>query len=191
MNLKKYSILASSLLLSSAFFTAPSAAVNSNQNQGINSESTTLPNQNEYLVAQAADSCRQITARTSLNVRREPSLNSPVVGTINSGRNVTIQNLGTNGWVPIAAPVEGYVSANFLASCGADVATLPPTSCRRVVAQRGTNVWQAPSTDTQSLGLVARGRRVTIDNLGENGWVPITVPLAGFVQAENLGYCVN
>jgi uncharacterized protein YgiM (DUF1202 family) len=181
---KKYSILASSLLLSSTVFSAPTLAVNP-----ANSESTRLPNQSEYLVAQAEDTCRQVTARTSLNVRQQPTVNSPVVGNINSGRNVTIQNQGANGWVSISAPVEGYVAANFLAPC--DVANLPTTSCRRVVAQRGTNVWQAPSTDTQSLGLVARGRRVTIDNLGENGWVPITVPLTGFVQAENLGYCVN
>ncbi len=180
---KKYSILASSLLLSSTIFSAPTLAVNSAN------ESTTLADQNEYLVAQAADSCRQVSARTSLNVRQQPTVNSAVVGSINSGRNVTIQNQGANGWVQISAPVEGYVSANFLAPC--DLANVPPTSCRRVVAQRGTNVWQAPSTDTQSLGLVASGRRVIIDNLGENGWVPITVPLQGFVQAENLGYCVN
>ena len=186
---KKYSILASSLLLSSTVFTIPTFAVNFNQNLGVNSinESPTLPNQREYLVAQAADTCRQITARTSINVRQQPTVNSGVVGSINSRRNVTIQNLGANGWVPISAPLEGYVAANFLAPC--NVANLPPTSCRRVVAQRGTNVRQAPSNDTGSVGLVASGRRVTIDNLGENGWVPITVPLKGYVLAGNLGYC--
>jgi len=28
-----------------------------------------------------------------------------------------------------------------------------------------------------------------IDNLGSDGWVPITVPLKGYVQANYLAYC--
>ncbi|WP_226587993.1 SH3 domain-containing protein [Microseira wollei] len=51
------------------------------------------------------------------------------------------------------------------------------------------NVHQAPSTDGESVGVVANGRRVTIANLGTDGWVPITVPLRGYVQSENLAYC--
>ncbi|WP_413256126.1 SH3 domain-containing protein [Floridanema fluviatile] len=190
-NLPKYSAIVSSLLLSATAFTAPSLAVSLNQNQEVkpaSSESITTQNQSEYLVAQVSESCRQVSARSGLYVRQQPTVNSQAIGIINNGRNVTIANEGDNGWVPITAPLDGYVFANFLSPC--DVATVPPpTSCRRVVAERGTSVWQAPSADTPSLGLVANGRRVTIESLGENGWVPISVPFKGYVQADNLGYC--
>jgi uncharacterized protein YgiM (DUF1202 family) len=61
------------------------------------------------------DTCREATTR--LNVRQEPSLNSPVVGTLANGRNIAIANRGRNGWVPIVAPLEGYVSADYLTYC--------------------------------------------------------------------------
>lgn len=189
-SLQKFSVLTSSLLLATTAFTAPSFAVGLNQNQEVkstNSESITKQNQSEYLVAQAGDSCRQVVARSGLYVRQQPTADSQAIGIINSGRNITIANEGENGWVPITAPLDGYVFADFLGPC--NVANLPPTSCRRVVAQRGANVWQAPSNDTARVGVVTNGRRVTIDSLGENGWVPITVPLRGYVLAENLGHC--
>jgi len=101
---------------------------------------------------------------------------------------VTIQNLGENGWVPITAPIQGYVYGGFLGAC--EVASPPPpTNSSQVAAVRGINVHQAPSTDGESVRVVANGRRVTIESLGTDGWVPITVPLRGYVQAENLAYC--
>ncbi|MBW3585239.1 MAG: SH3 domain-containing protein [Cyanobacteria bacterium 0813] len=130
--------------------------------------------QDEYLLAQASENCRQVMARNGLNVRRQPTANSEAIGIINSGRNVTIQSLGENGWVPITAPVKGYVYGGFLGAC--EVATAPPpTNCRQVAAVRGINVHQAPSTDGERVGAVANGRRVKIESLGTDGWVPITL----------------
>ena len=63
------------------------------------------------------------------------------------------------------------------------------TNCSQVAAVRGINVYQAPSTDRESVGVVANGRRVTIERIGTDGLVPIIVPLRGYVQAENLAYC--
>jgi uncharacterized protein YgiM (DUF1202 family) len=187
----KSTMLTSSLLLTATVFTAPAFAVDLNQTQSIQSsvpENTLAQNQTEHLLAQVSDNCRQVIARNGLNVRREPTVNSEAIGIIDSGRNVTIQSLGTNGWVPITTPLQGYVYGGFLGACG--VATAPPPSdCRRVVADRELNVHQAPSTDGATVGVVNRGRRVTIENLGANGWVPITVSLRGYVQSENLAYC--
>jgi uncharacterized protein YgiM (DUF1202 family) len=188
---QRATLLTSALLLTATVFTAPSFAVNVNQTQAAQSSASTntkIQNSGEYLLAQVSENCRQVIARNGLNVRREPTVNSEAIGIIGSGRNVTIQSLGTNGWIPITAPLQGYVYGGFLGACG--VATAPPPSdCRRVVADTGLNVHQAPSTDGATVGVVNRGRRVTIENLGANGWVPITVPLRGYVQAENLAYC--
>ncbi|HBB34210.1 MAG TPA: hypothetical protein DDZ80_24595 [Cyanobacteria bacterium UBA8803] len=61
--------------------------------------------------------CREVSARGGLYVRQEPSINSDVVGVVPNGRNVTIENRGANGWVPISAPLQGYVSAAYLTYC--------------------------------------------------------------------------
>jgi uncharacterized protein YgiM (DUF1202 family) len=175
---QKYTRLTSSILLTATVLVAPSFAANTNKTQI----------QGESLLAQVPDSCRQVIARNGLNVRRQPTANSEAVGIIDSARNVTIQSLGENGWVPITAPIQGYVYGGFLGGCEAATA-LPPTNCRQVAAQRGINVHQVPSTDGESVGVVANGRRVTIESVGTDGWVPITVPLRGYVQAENLAYC--
>lgn len=83
---------------------------------------------------------------------------------------------------------KGYVYGGFLGECEA-ANSPPPTDCRSVAAVRGINVYQTPSSDGATTGFVANGRRVTIESLGTDGWVPISVPLKGYVQAENLGYC--
>ena len=61
--------------------------------------------------------CRAVSARGGLYVQQEPSSNSNVIGVVPNGRNVTIENRGANGWVPISAPLQGYVSATYLTYC--------------------------------------------------------------------------
>ena len=61
--------------------------------------------------------CREVSAKGGLAVRRESSVKSTVVGVVPNGRNVTIDNRGVNGWVPISAPLQGYVSASYLTYC--------------------------------------------------------------------------
>ncbi len=180
---KKYTSFTSSLLLSATVLVAPAFAIETNQTQDVK-----LQNSGEYLLAQIPDSCRQVISNNGLNVRQEATTNSKAVGIIGSGRTVTIQSLGENGWVPITAPLKGYVYGGFLGECQA-ANSPPPTDCRSVAAVRGINVYQTPSSDGATTGFVANGRRVTIESLGSDGWVPITVPLKGYVQAENLGYC--
>ncbi len=175
---QKYTTLTSSLLLTAMVLVAPSFAADTNQTQI----------QGEYLLAQASENCRLVIARNGLNVRRQPTANSEAVSIIDSARNVTVQSLGENGWVPITAPIQGYVYGGFLGACEAATAP-PPTNSSQVAAVRGINVHQAPSTDGESVGVVANGRRVTIESIGRDGWVLITVPLRGYVQAENLVYC--
>lgn len=63
------------------------------------------------------NNCREVSARGSVYVRQDPSINSDIVGVVPTGRNVTIENRGANGWVPISVPRQGYVSAAYLTYC--------------------------------------------------------------------------
>ncbi|MBZ8179403.1 SH3 domain-containing protein [Oscillatoria salina] len=63
------------------------------------------------------NSCRRVLAQPGLNIRQEPSINSPILGRLAYNRNVGIDNLGRNGWVEISTPVEGYISADYLGYC--------------------------------------------------------------------------
>jgi len=126
---QKYTTLTSSLLLTATVLVAPSFAADTNKTQI----------QGEYLLAPASENCRPVIARNGLNVRRQPTANSEAVGLIDSARNVTIQSLGENGWVPITAPIQGYVYGGFLGA--REAATAPhPDNCRQVAAVRGINV---------------------------------------------------
>ncbi|WP_071884109.1 SH3 domain-containing protein [Allocoleopsis franciscana] len=55
-----------------------------------------------------------MAVRNGVYVRQSPSINSAVVGVVPNNRNVTIENKGANGWVPISDPLQGYVSAAYL-----------------------------------------------------------------------------
>ncbi|MEC4892870.1 MAG: SH3 domain-containing protein [Oscillatoria sp. PMC 1051.18] len=56
-------------------------------------------------------------AQPGLNIRQEPSINSPIFGRLAYSRNVEIEDLGRNGWVEISTPVKGYVSSDYLGYC--------------------------------------------------------------------------
>lgn len=183
---QKSSIFPITLLLTATVFATPTFAKDINQIQGFQSSGLA---KNNYLLAQVPASCRQVIARGGLRVREQPSVNSRVVGIIQNNRNVTIQtDVATNGWVPVSTPLPGYVYAQYLGMCDTAKAP-PPSNCRRIIASAGASVRQQPSDTATSVGVIANGRRVVIDNLGANGWVPITVPLRGYVQGSYLGYC--
>ncbi|BAZ09032.1 SH3 type 3 domain protein [Calothrix sp. NIES-4071] len=106
----KSTTLTTSILLIVAVFSMPAFALSSNTFQSHQSSvQSTLPQtKKNYLLAQANDtSCRQVISKSGVNVRNEPTVISNALGTIKSGRNVTIANTGTNGWVPLTAPIQG------------------------------------------------------------------------------------
>jgi uncharacterized protein YgiM (DUF1202 family) len=71
----------------------------------------------EQLVAVGTPSlCRRVaTNGTPLNVRSTPG--GEIIGKLRNRTRVTIVNRGANGWVPISAPIEGYVSSRYLTYC--------------------------------------------------------------------------
>lgn len=152
---------------------------------------TDFPNMGKYQLAQVvSENCRQVSASSGVYVRREPTVYSTALGIIGGGRYVTVAPGGTSNWVPISAPLKGYVFRNFLTSCQS--APPPPSNCRQVSSARGgLSVRQNPSINSAIVGKVVNGRYVTIQNSGANGWVPISVPLQGYVSADYLVYCAD
>ncbi|BAY11987.1 SH3 domain-containing protein [Calothrix sp. NIES-2098] len=188
-----YSTFTTSLVLAATVFITPSFAVNAvNQDiKSLNSARALSNQQGEYLIAQYSSRCRRVMARNGLFVLQKPTVDSPVVGLLDYGTNVTIRDRGKNGWVPISSPVKGYIlHTNFLSSCQASKAATPPelNFCRKVAADGGLVVRVAPSNNSARVGVVPNGQNVVIAR-GKNGWVPISVPLMGYAQSRYLAYC--
>ena len=177
------STLALSLLLTATVFTTPSVAMNRSQLSNDRTFST------KKTLAQTSYSCHQVIARRGLYVREKPTVYSNTVGIIAFGRNFKIAGGLTNGWVPISAPLKGYVYSDWIGSCQA--ASPPPSSCRRVVSEKGIPVRREASSNSKTVGYVSSGRRVILTGQGTNGWVSISVPFKGYVPSDQLVYCRN
>ena len=196
MSIWQKSVTIPTLLLSglTAFIppsTASTATIQEIQTQKI----TSIQNEGVYQLAQGSNNCREVAARNGLYVREDPTVYSRALGIIPYGRNVTVvESKGANTvggnpgpkWMPISDPLQGYVYAGFLSSCQESPA---PKNCREVSQRGSLYVRREPSTNSAVVGVVPNGRNVTIENLGTNGWVPISAPLEGYVSAANLTYC--
>ncbi len=150
---------------------------------------TRLPqSQSEYQLAQTG-TCRQIEASEMVNIRESPSNDSRVITVLTDEQMVNIINRGSNGWVPIEAPVRGYVESRFLTACMGAIPSAANNSCRKVESSRGLNVREQPSVNSRAIAGLADEQIVRIENPGSNGWVPITSPVQGYVASNYLTYC--
>ena len=61
--------------------------------------------------------CRQVVTKAGLVVRQSPSIKAARVGFVPNRRSVLIEKRGRNGWVPITAPIFGYVQSKHLHYC--------------------------------------------------------------------------
>ncbi len=146
----------------------------------------------KYELAQASDNCRRVDTRTTrLNVRSSPS--GPIVGSLADKSLVSIENTGSNGWVPISSPQQGYVFGAYLNLCEQPV---PPSetatlldNCRQVAVTGSIRVREEASISSPIIGTLANRQRVTIVTRGENGWVPISEPVRGYISGADLKYC--
>ncbi|MBD1807503.1 SH3 domain-containing protein [Microcoleus sp. FACHB-SPT15] len=153
---------------------------------------TSVQNQAEYKLAQASDNCRRVDTRSSnLNVRSSPG--GSIIGSLTDKSLVSIENTGSNGWVPISSPRQGYVFGAYLNLCEQPV---PPSetatlldNCRQVGVTGSIRVREEASISSPIIGTLANRQRVTIVNRGENGWVPISEPVMGYISGADLKYC--
>ncbi|MEW6499620.1 MAG: hypothetical protein AB1589_45230, partial [Cyanobacteriota bacterium] len=155
------SVTIPTLLLSAltAFVAHPIAASTATTQEIQTPKITSFQNEGVYQLAQISDNCREVAARSGLYVREEPTVYSRALGIITHGRNVTIvDNPGRNivsgnpgaEWMPISAPLQGYVYAGFLSSCQDSP---PPQNCREVSKAGGLYVQQEPSINSAVIGV--------------------------------------
>ncbi|MGC9525662.1 MAG: SH3 domain-containing protein [Limnospira sp.] len=158
------------------------------------STSSTVPGSN----------CRQIIT-PDVTIRQEPG--GEAIGTLEQNQEVYIANEGNRGWVPIESPVSGYVSATNLGYCdgatpgdeqsrqplppsasnpGEFVSTVPEGDCRETNTS-GVTIFDEPGGEI--VGTLEADQAVYIANEGRNGWVPVEVPVNGYVNADYLTYC--
>jgi len=128
--------------------------------------------------------CRE-TNTSGVAIFNQP--NGEIVGTLEADQAVYIANEGRGGWVPVEAPVDGYVNANYLTYCDGPLPNIPVSSCREVDVFSRLNVRERPGGEV--VAQLEDGRAVSIRDRGQNGWVPIVAPLKGYVAADYLEYC--
>lgn len=186
---KEYLVL-TILLLTAAVLATPTLAVNAVETQNnISRSSKRIVASQARFQAQRSNNCHQVLAKSGLYVREKPTVYSNAIGIIAYGRNVEVAGVTTNNWVPIYAPLKGYVYADWIGNCQA--ASPPPSNCRRVISKKGISARQEPSSNGKIVGYISSGRRVILTGQGASGWVPISVPLRGYVPSEQLAYCRN
>jgi len=190
--MQKFANLTMALLFSAgvSVIANPHAAESETVSNLVSSAADTQKSKGLQFAQRSSGACQKVLARNGLYVRIAPTINSRVAGAIQFGRNVTVESSeSTQQWARISAPLAGYVWADWLGPCES-AAYAPPPNCRRVVARSGAAIRQSPGTGSAILGEVASGRRVTIENRGVNGWVPISVPLKGYISSSTLANCV-
>lgn len=186
---KEHSALTLPFFLTVAVLATPISVNAVELGDNMSSSSNTLATEIKTQIAQRSDSCQQVVARRGAYVREKPTVYSRAVGIIAYGRNVEVAGGITNNWVPISAPLKGYIYADWINNCQA--ASPPPSNCRRVVSEKGIPARQEPSSDSKVVGYISSGRRVILTGQGTNGWVPISVPFKGYVPSAQLVYCRN
>lgn len=138
----------------------------------------------EGLSTPSVNDCRE-TNVSSVTLRDQPQ--GEVIGTLDRGEKVYIQDNSENGWVEVQYPVSGYVTSANLSYCNTIGQTFPTSSCREVNVGTRLNVRSQP--DGEIIGSLENKQEISIRNRGENGWVPVFAPVEGYVSANYLEYC--
>ncbi len=182
----------------------------------IPASSIAAPKDASFEMAQApiaqAPACREVEAEPGLNIRTQPW--GEVIGSVRTNEYVYLENPSPpdQDWVQIQSPMNGYVAASYLSYCTEAAAQQQPVarydqplmttepglmdqpiaqsgSCREISAPRGLSVRWQPETDSETKVVLPDNTRVEIESLGQNGWVPISEPVQGYVDAEELAMC--
>jgi len=103
---------------------------------------------------------RVCTMSTSLNIRKQPSVQSAVAGSIPKGALALVLESPVNGWVKVRYnSTEGYVSADYLCAC-----TQSGSTREGVVTTNGANLnlRVRPADSAPVIGRITNGTRLPI-----------------------------
>lgn len=109
---------AASLVFATTTFAIPSFAANELIQHSIQPLTSELRYQHKLQITQnLSDNCAEVVPSSGVYVRREPSVYSEAIGVVEYGSYVTIAGDRIGEWMPISAPVQGYVAAGWLTPC--------------------------------------------------------------------------
>lgn len=152
-------------------------------------------NANEAVSTVGGSNCRKVNR--NIPVRTKPM--GPIIGALSKNQQVLLANEGNSGWVPIEAPISGYIPSQYLGQCTTPMAdSFSPNAPEAVTTVAGTNCRLVLSPDTPvrsvpkgpMVGEFRKNQRVYIANEGVDGWVPVESPASGYVASPNLGQCL-
>lgn len=99
-------------------FSADATHSRTQVDQSLTPEFTSSSNQSMLQLAQSfPNNCAEVIALSGLYVRREPTVYSEAIGILNYSTNVIAEAGGTEEWLPISAPLKGYVWRDWVAPC--------------------------------------------------------------------------
>ena len=105
---------------------------------------------------------------SGLNLRQQPSTDSPILATANSGECVVVLSQD-NGWCRVSYNLqEGYMLSSYLSVSTVENAELG----YGIVNGSGVNLRSGPSTSHTKIGTVSNGDRLYIIGLN-NGWYKV------------------
>ncbi len=99
-------------------FSADATHSRTQVDQSLTPEFTSSSNPSMLQLAQSfPNNCAEVIALSGLYVRREPTVYSEAIGILNYNTNVIAEAGGTEEWLPISAPLRGYVWRDWVAPC--------------------------------------------------------------------------
>ncbi|HHP7229353.1 MAG TPA: SH3 domain-containing protein, partial [Xenococcaceae cyanobacterium] len=105
---------------------------------------------------------------------------------IAEGRYVELEGSTVSGYFPISIPLQGYVHEDFLTSC---YTAQPPENCLQVASTQGITIYQQPTQQSETVGMVQNGRNVRVEEIAEENWVQVLAPLTGYASKAKLTTC--
>ncbi|MGV3465545.1 MAG: SH3 domain-containing protein [Heyndrickxia sp.] len=115
-----------------------------------------------------------------LNIRTSPTISSSVIGSLNTGNEITILE-EQNGWVHFTfGKLDGWVSSQYVQKVKGNEEKQPPSTNNSNQKMTGTvnvkslNVRSKPSLDGKIIGSITSGQRFEIEK-EENNWIEIKV----------------
>lgn len=134
--------------------TEPPATTPPANNQNTTDNNTAGNNNNNTNSANTGNGQKGVVTANGLNVRKEANTNSEIVGTLNYGTRVTVQE-SNNGW---GRTGMGWISLSYVYMDG----SRGENTCTGVITGSQLNIRSGPGTNYEAVGAVNKGEKVTI-----------------------------
>lgn len=180
------------LTLALAGFGSPVSAIEVGQSsRPVNPQNQRSQNLNEFQQSQStlarSEQCYEVTTPSGLYVREAPTAGSAAIGVVPYEQNLLVAGNRVGEFVPIAAPVQGYVQSGWLAPClfTPQLINICPSPINEIefLLQRD------PGSGEAIVGSTNIEQSVILNRGNDGTWTAVADPLEGYVPFEYLTYC--